>query len=1661
MNRRVKIIIAGALAVLVAGTAVWYGYFNKPAAVKGLPFGQAAPAEATLTAARGDAAGVDPATTFRLTTAKAVSVESVRKQMTVFPAVDVRVEKADLLGREFKITPAKPLETGRIYRFRLAGGESLSRPYQWSFQTKAVFRVLGTLPRNQATGVPVNTGIEVTFSADNYADIDRFFTITPAVEGRFERHKKTVAFVPKNPLEPGTVYTVTVKQGLTQTDSDGKLTEDFTFAFETQPEEPQAKGAWFYIDQGVQDFMAADAPYFQVGYDPYAGGAKVDVKVFRYKDAAGFIAALSTIEKVPWWASYNRNKFAEDVSGLAQAMSFSSELKAFPNYPGAYLIFPDKLPGGYYVGQVTLGDQTRQVHFQVTDLASYVAVTSTKTLVWLHDLSSREPVKDAEIAFVPAVSSAVPSAVPGATTGTASGAATGAAAARTDGDGVAALVTPADLAKADNHAGAFLIAKAGSGATAKEAVVDAFPSWYYGAYSDRMSHYWRYIYSDRGLYKPDDVVNVFGVLQPRDQAVQPIGQVTVQAIRYDYRAGDDQPVPLAKAELPVQDGLYTGSIKLQGLKPGSYSLEARVGDSIVASTWFEVQTYAKPAYQLTVTPSTEALFAGDTMTFQVQAAFFEGTPVPGLQFQSNINFARSGIPELTTDDNGLATITYTPEYGEMYTGYSGPQWAYLNIHATTAEVGDITATSHAVVFPHTYYMTTSGEGSGTEATVAATLNQVVLDKVRAGAELWQNANWLGDPVYGAIMKGSIEEQNWIQEDDGEYYDFINKVVVKRYRYRPDPKVVGTFSAATDAKGQITYTFPTKKDTPYKVTFTVQDSRGHTLQSEAWVYGSAYGYRYGNGYHYYSLDSLDRKYQWRMDENAAFAIQDNGAAIPDRAKSFLFLTARWGLQSFHVQDSATYMARLQPGDLPNTNVAGVYFDGRQYHYAGEREFGVDPKEKTLKVTVTPDKESYRPGDTVTLAVAVTDKNGRPTQARVNLNLVDEALYALRDQNVNLVNSLYADRVPSGILRWNASHKVPSPGGGAEKGGDGGGVRADFRDAIFFETVATDAAGKATASFKVPDNLTAWRLTYQAINTGTMEAASGTLPVKVKLPFFVDLVQPPSYLTNDKPSVVVRSYGTALTKGQNVVFVATLEGPTGEPQVFKREGPAFTPVTVELPKLQPGAYRLTVRGTTNDFLTDAMALPFSVADSYLTQTQVDFYTLSPETKVVGADKGPTMLTFTDYDRSRYLRLLWQLSWQWGNRLEQKLARTEATKLLKQYFDQTAYAETSGLDVMAYQTEQGSVAILPYSDGELRLSALAADLAATRFDRAGLLTYFQTVLDDPQQSREQVALGLYGMAALDEPVLPGIQALLQQKGLTLNERLYLGLALARSGDLESARPLFYGILQEFGEQLGDNARVNGGSDEADILQATALTASLAAKLGEPQATALIGYLTENGSPEVLVAMEELLALQAGLPNLAAKAPAAFTYSVDGGEQRQQLKPGQSVTLALQPDSLASLQFKNVEGRVGVTATYPAPLKAADVKPTPGFSVSMVDTTLRTGESGGYKVGDIIRFTVSYSIPPTASDGAYEVSVYLPAGLRLVEKPWAYGASTVWWGWPLEVNGQKVTFYASKDGKPFDFFARAVIPGEYAAEQATIQFQKTGRVYALSPRWWARIGP
>jgi alpha-2-macroglobulin len=214
--------------------------------------------------------------------------------------------------------------------------------------------------------------------------------------------------------------------------------------------------------------------------------------------------------------------------------------------------------------------------------------------------------------------------------------------------------------------------------------------------------------------------------------------------------------------------------------------------------------------------------------------------------------------------------------------------------------------------------------------------------------------------------------------------------------------------------------------------------------------------------------------------------------------------------------------------------------------GYAPFSVSAEEKRLQVAVAPERSSLKPGEELSVDFTVKDRSGRPVDGEVVVMVVDEAILALTGYTPpDLVSIIYPHRGLSMRMSDNRRFLLNQQKF-SEKGNDGGGggemesavaVRQIFQNLAYYNpSLRTGPDGKASVRFKLPDNLTQWRVMAVAI-TKDDRFGDGKAPVTVSLPLTARPVTPRFTRIGDsfKAGVTVQVSGDA---GGDVTITATL-------------------------------------------------------------------------------------------------------------------------------------------------------------------------------------------------------------------------------------------------------------------------------------------------------------------------------------------------------------------------------------------------------------------------------------------------------------------------------------------------------------------------------------------
>lgn len=1715
-----------------------------------------------VTPTSGDAIAVESNTHFLVKSKAAIDTNDLKKSLKLSPDVNFKIEKKS--DHEFEVIPEKSLKEREVYNlkidysYRNEQQVTVERDYSFAFQVKNQLKVVKTLPGKDTSNVPVNSGIEVTFSSENISGFEQAFSIQPAVQGKFEKHNRTWVFVPSD-LAPKQMYTVTINKNI-KIEGANPMTEDYTFQFETaQKIDPSISNvntdSWRIYD--TYSFFEFGSKQTVVMPIWTRDGSQGDfaVRAFAFPSQKEFYDVAKQKDSIPSWALFTRAKENVNTAQLQKVADYKLQPQQY-SY-NKYLVLPGNMAPGYYVLEVEKDGETSQILVVISNLATFIEVTDTKTLVWVNNLITQKPQPGAVVQDMQTGLSGT-----------------------TNANGVVTFETSqlfpekTDQTSVAPH---YMQVKSGN-----ESIFLRFynsKSYYYydnrGSVTDKN---WKYISLDRGVYKTTDDIKFWGFVQPRT-GTENNAEISVSLLPPSgwnwYAETDDDAALLQQSVKANESGVFEGDMKLNNLTPGYYTLVFKKGDQVLENRYVEIQSYIKPAYALSTVSSKNAVYADEPVLFTTKAAFFEGTPVSKL----NLDYEGTENGTLSTNDQGEATAKVTSHYVPctLETGCDRNYSLSYTVKPSQAEEGEVSNYQYAQVFySHVNTALEIKELSPTTAQVSSTVYLRDLSYLN-NDDYRDDYLSVKDVASNKKVKGLIKEISYNKQETGEYYDFINKKKVKTYTYNRVEKNFLSFDGVTDNNGHYNFDFALDPEKSYTVALLVDDGFGFQDYILSYYYTrKGYETNQGSNYTWYSLRLPENKFSFSLGEQVVLQTYQNEKKLESPTGPILYYTLKDGLQKYDVTNSSSYAFTFDQQAIPNIYVGAIYFDGKTYNSVtqdGLLSVMFNSEDRRLGVDIQADKTEYGPGQQATLSIATTDKSGSGHPATINVSVIDEAYFAvgssgagdplfglyspvdigekynyvthgysrldrfggaekgcflpgtkitmadgslknIEDVQVGDEVQTFKDAISPEIvhgkvsklqnhlvseylvindhLRVTPEHRMLINGlwrmAGTAKVGDmlrdennkalpitsiqkkysivkvynftvdtyhtyiadgiwvhndkgDGAARMDFPDVALYKSVTTDANGKATISFKLPDSITSWRVTAEVVSTD-LYGGFNAKNINVTLPFFATTNFAKQLLVGDAPLVTVRGFGKGVASGD--AMQGLVQSPFLPQGGAKISGKVFDAVRVNLPSIPVGEYFVTTSVSAKQF-KDTLVQKISVVPTLTTRTVAVPVTAQ---NIPGGKIGLTKFVITDSGRGRYYPDVVTLDCGCGDRVDQKVGRIAASDILRTYFGQNDEDETFTLT--DFQDQTGGIKLLPYASVDEELSAKMAALVPQAFDSERLAQYFYTFLSDAKQTdREEVVLAVSGLSSLHEPVLPSVRSLSLLTDLTPKEKMYVALSFAKLGDSESARKIYRELLGQFGENVNpESIKVKIGEHADDIVENTALMAALGSMVHEKGADMLYNYAVQAQKVDILINVEELLFLQNYIPSLPAS-QGEVTVSVAGKDQIVKVSDGRSKEVWSAPASLPTVKFSNIKGPVQILSVYDVPLTEASVKPTPELTIErkyFVDGK----EVQVIHEGDVVEVRIYAKIGQNAVAGDYEVTDVLPAGLSTITSPYRYESyQKCTTQYPLEINGQIVKFAMYKSS---NYYCRGTGYFSYDARVNSLGTFKTDTIILQS---------
>jgi alpha-2-macroglobulin len=385
----------------------------------------------------------------------------------------------------------------------------------------------------------------------------------------------------------------------------------------------------------------------------------------------------------------------------------------------------------------------------------------------------------------------------------------------------------------------------------------------------------------------------------------------------------------------------------------------------------------------------------------------------------------------------------------------------------------------------------------------------------------------------------------------------------------------------DAKATpVSVTFTAKKPGEYRVRANFSDAASDVTAADAqlWVAGAAEAAWFAPSDKQLSV-KLD-KATYRPGDTATALIQ---SPYPDA--DLYFSVIRHGVlvtKHERVHGSAPEVSfKITPAMLPNAAVEallvrrgaalGATPSSSLGHLSrlGFAQFEVALDSKYLDVGITPVHATLEPAVVQTVKLHLSGRDGKPVRGEIAVAVVNDAILQLTGYRFPDMTALvYADEPIStrfGDNRENvklqSEHRFLDKGfgfgGGAMAGAGSTRVRTKFVPLAYWNArIRTDAAGNASVSFTLPDDLTTWRVMALGLTADARFGNDDATFITTK-PLVTNPVLPQFARPGDRFSAGVAVTNVAGGKG-NLAIDATAKGgaefATGSPRSAQTSSPA---------------------------------------------------------------------------------------------------------------------------------------------------------------------------------------------------------------------------------------------------------------------------------------------------------------------------------------------------------------------------------------------------------------------------------------------------------------------------------------------------------------------------
>ncbi len=633
-------------------------------------------------------------------------------------------------------------------------------------------------------------------------------------------------------------------------------------------------------------------------------------------------------------------------------------------------------------------------------------------------------------------------------------------------------------------------------------------------------------YTERGIYRPGERVYLGGAVRT---FTPDSGYRTPSADSARWSIWHTGERLWSRAGRLSEFGALADSFALsRTARPGYYiaTLALRTGNAwrTAARTTFSVAEYRAPEFAVHVEGDATPLFVGDTAHVRVDARYLFGLPMAGGSVSWWWNEYPGAAPRV-------------PALERYTVGRSGWQLS-LEAPDTTQRMGHgnavLAADGTFLLNVPTLAMNQPGDVS-VNVTVTDASRQTVTSQFTTSLNVadahvgvrTKEPRW----VWNARDPIAVELMDVRTNGTPRVGDSI-AIAAVRLRWVKSQVVRDTVwrTTLTSRSTPVSLTFRPQIAGSYELLASVVDERGRRAITglDVWVVGRTGSWARSDPR---ALTLRSDRTRYAPGDTVSLVVEspaEQRAWVSVRREGNLYeriVALHAGINALSIPMPANAAPRVnihviavRPFGTVGSDSAGIYYR------TGSLSIEVEERTRALRVAIVPDRQSYRPGDSVRVTVDVRDAKGKAKHAQATVWAVDEGVVSLTAfEKPDVLRMLmgtgpeyswmsstmlawmltmppdvwpaYSDVLSRMMLGSSASSSafaVSTAGLDATTT-----VRRQFATSPFYSgDVRTDATGRATVTFKLPDNVGTFHLYAAAVGDDVYAGSADTTIVSTR-------------------------------------------------------------------------------------------------------------------------------------------------------------------------------------------------------------------------------------------------------------------------------------------------------------------------------------------------------------------------------------------------------------------------------------------------------------------------------------------------------------------------------------------------------------------------------------